>query len=88
MQEYTDNLLEFQNKLGYICQLPNSEGNYFYLVKQTNEGARQIFIKVGKRSADIEILANYKKDKPDKKEEALIEKLLLEDLGISEYQYI
>ena len=88
MQDYTENLLQFQDKLGYICQLPNSEGNYYYLVKQTNNGTRQIYIKAGKKSAEIEILQEYKKAEPDKKEELLLQKFVLEDLGLAEYQYI
>lgn len=87
MQEVPNTLLEFE-KLGYVFQLPNSEGQFYYLVKQTNAGAKQIFIKTNRRSAQVEILENYKKAELDIKEVALLEKLILEDLGLSQYQYI
>lgn len=84
MQEVLNTLLEFK-KLGYVFQLPNSEGQFYYLVKQTNDGAKQIFIKTNKRSAQVEILENYKKGKLDNKETVLLERLILEDLDLSEY---
>jgi len=88
MQEVPNTLLEFK-KLGYVFQLPNSEGQFYYLVKQTNDGARQIFIKkTGSKAAQVEVIQDYKNTNPDKKEEDLLQKFILEDLGLSQYQYI
>lgn len=80
-------LNEFK-KLGYLCQLPTATDKTYFLTKQTDKGARQIYIKIYSKSAKVEVLQNYKKTTLDKKETRLIEKLIFVDLELMQYEVI
>ena len=80
-------LNEFR-KLGYLCQLPSATDKTYFLTKQTDNGARQIYIMVFSKSAKVEVLQNYKKSTLDKRETRLMEKLIFGDLQLLQYELI
>jgi len=70
--ELTDKFKE----MGYTVQAPGKDKTY-YLVRQTNKGTEQIYIKLTKKTAEVEYFFNNKKAQIGKKLAHTFKDLLL-----------
>ena len=75
-------------QLGYIVQPPSLTDKTYFMVKQGKNGTKRIYITITKSIAKIYAYENNKDCELDKKEKALINSLVFEDLNLTWYEYL
>lgn len=76
-------------KLGYMVQEPSLTDKTYFLVKHTGKESKRIYIKIGKKSAKVEVLDMKGTKSPlTSKESRALEKLIFEDLNLTTYSFI